>query len=128
MPRHARTPSIECRICGCRRNEVTDSHKHEVIYLGHRRTIIKRYRKCGHCGFQFTTVETYEDEENSHLPEGITPFRPAPEGTGISGVYKPGTIPKADTQGDEPAKPPLSRRRTSTSLPPEKAKPSKRKR
>lgn len=126
MPRQS--PSIACRYCGCRLNDVTDSHKHEVMYLGHKKTIIKRYRKCKHCGLQFTTVETYEDEENSRLPEGITPFKPAPEGTGISGVYKP-AIPKADTLGDEPAVPPMrrSRRETPTSPSPENAKRSKRK-
>lgn len=103
------------------------------MYLGKKKTIIKRYRKCKHCGLQFSTIETYEDEENSHLPEGITPFKPAPPGTGISGVYDPrsgGTpeIPKADTQGDLPAKPPLSRvRRATPTFSPENAKRTRKK-
>lgn len=82
MPRHPRTPSIECRYCGCRMNIVMTSQKHEVYYHGKKRTIIKRYRKCRHCGLQFNTVETYEDEENTNLPEDITPFKAAPPPTG----------------------------------------------
>lgn len=128
MPRQVKVPSIECRHCGCRVSKVTNSTKHEVMYLGKKTTVIKRYRRCFHCNLPYTTVEAYEDEENSKLPEGVTPFKPAPEGTGISGVYNP-TIPKVNVGGDVPALPPKrARRATPTSPSPEKPKASRTKR
>lgn len=98
-----------------------------VTYHGKARTIIKRYRKCKHCGLQFTTIETYEDEENTNLPEDIQPFKPAPPpkagglASGNVGVYKKTqpTIPKASGPVDPP---------TDSSLPPKKPAASPRKR
>lgn len=86
-------PKIECRYCGCRMNSVTHVESHEVQYMGRKRTITKRYRKCRHCGLQFTTIETYEDDDNSNLPDGIQPFKPHQPG---GGVYSLPSIPTAD--------------------------------
>lgn len=145
--RPSNNPKIECRYCGCRMSTVVNSQAHEVFYHGKRRTIIKRYRQCRHCGLAYTTIEVYEDEDNKNLPEGVQPFGP-PLSPSISptvvptipsflpplaeampsssgGVNKPKapppSIPKASTDETGPSLPPKKRR------PPVKKKTRRRK-
>ncbi len=93
-------------------NEIVTTQNFEVMYHGKKRQIVKRYRKCRHCGLQFTTIETYEDDENTNLPEDVLPFRPAPPDTGVYRHTKKPTIPEAAGMD--------------TSLPPEKPKASRK--
>lgn len=119
--------SIECRFCGCRMNEVTHTWVFDVTYHGKKRTIIKRRRVCRHCKLPYTTIETYEDEENSKLPEDVLPFQPPPPPTG---VYYPPTMPLAESNGEvaalqEPSRP-CKQDLAASPLPPKKGRPARK--
>lgn len=121
------TAKMGCRFCGCRMNEVRETEIHEVTYHGKKRTIVKRRRVCRHCGLSFNTVETYEDESNTNLPEDVQPFQPAPPPK--PGVYCP--IPKAGPQLEDldpnDSKPPKTDKSRGRPLPPEKPQASRTK-
>lgn len=126
--RPTNNPKIECRHCGCRMTSVTQTIVFEVTYHGKQRTIIKRHRKCRHCGLQFNTIETYEDDENTNLPEDIQPFRPALPTNGKPGVYKHTPAPSIPKAAGEPLPPPKRGRGLVPYLPPEKPQASRPKR
>ena len=65
--------SIECRYCGCRRSAVEETRIIETAWQQNGkmvdRTVIRRARKCQNCFLRYTTIETYEDEDQPYTPE-----------------------------------------------------------
>jgi len=67
--------TIPCRACGCKQSRVVNTYNRTInwSWQGKRyeKTIIRRRRACRYCKFNFTTVETYEAEEDLGHPENI---------------------------------------------------------
>ena len=67
--------SICCRRCGCGQSRVTHSWPRVIRWtwqgLKREKTIIKRRRVCRYCGLPFTTIETYEAEDQPEHPENV---------------------------------------------------------
>lgn len=53
--------AIECKRCGSKLNQVTNSYRKDGTYKGKQITIIRRRRCCRHCGYCWFTNEHFED-------------------------------------------------------------------
>jgi transcriptional regulator NrdR family protein len=58
--------SPECPSCYCPTTRVTNTvpTSFKVTWRGEERTktVVRRHRRCHHCGYSFVTVETHEDD------------------------------------------------------------------
>ena len=52
---------MNCRRCNSGLNEVTHTTRKDGRYKGKQITVIRRRRRCRHCGFCWHTNEHYED-------------------------------------------------------------------
>jgi hypothetical protein len=68
MPR-SRTETLECRHCGCKQSTVTHTRVIETSWRGRRFVSIRRRRICRFCKLPYTTVESYEEENEIGIPE-----------------------------------------------------------
>ena len=60
---------FRCRYCYCKMCDVIKTVNTVVKFSGVERIIVKRTRRCRHCGLPFTTIETYESEDKTNTPE-----------------------------------------------------------
>ena len=60
---------IRCPHCNCAHCPVRHTEKREVRFGGQVRVITRSKRVCRHCQCPFTTVETYENEDEIGKPD-----------------------------------------------------------
>lgn len=86
---------IRCPHCNCAHCPVRHTEHREISINGQTRRITRRHRVCRHCQCPFTTVETYESDDQLGLPDiGVTPLDPA-DGFHISPRQTPENRPLA---------------------------------
>ena len=54
--------AVICRRCHSKLSDVTNTYRKEITWRGKKIIVIRRRRRCIHCGYCWFTVERYEDE------------------------------------------------------------------
>jgi len=73
---------LECPDCRSRLSRVLKTMQHRSRFYGQDFIRIRRRRRCSHCGYVYTTVETLEDDDNIGQPaQPQPPTQPDPKPT-----------------------------------------------
>lgn len=104
---------FECRYCGCRQSKVVRTVNSEIRYQGRIHTRVVRYRRCRHCGLQYTTAEISISQPNHEIQTdaAVRPIYDYGRHVGalevINGSTEPSQeqpIPKPPIPSDDPPK------------------------
>ena len=102
MARYAQVNKIQCPYCHCGQSTVFKTIPTEIKWGGKLRTVVRRHRRCRYCKLTWTTVETYESEEQTGLPDMATP----PPSSSVEAPPQPSDIAASSPKKSRPGRNP----------------------